>query len=82
MYRTTFCVDLCHYYGNIGKMTVVAIIVPQVRGEDSPEALVHHGTGGIGRGSDGLRAEESRHEGVDPGGRALVLADKGVCLID
>ncbi|KAL5516430.1 hypothetical protein EMCRGX_G001758 [Ephydatia muelleri] len=60
------------------EMTVVAIIVPQVRGEDSPEALVHHGTGGIGRGSDGLRAEESRHEGVDPGGRALVLADKGM----
>eukprot|EP00731_Ephydatia_muelleri_P001797 Em0001g1797a len=26
-------------------------------------------TPGQGRGSDGLRAEESHHEGVDPGGR-------------
>ena len=43
--------------------------VPQERGEDSPEARVHHGTGGVGCGSDGLRAEESHHEGVDPGGR-------------
>ena len=34
-----------------------------------PEARVHHGTGGVSCGSDGLRAEESHHEGVDPGGR-------------
>ena len=35
----------------------------------APRPRVHHGTGGVVCGSDGLRAEESHHEGVDPGGR-------------
>ena len=36
-------------------------------------------TPGQGRGSDGLRAEESHHEGVDPGGRGTGAGQR-VCV--
>lgn len=45
------------------------VSVSKVRGEDGAPSGVHHRSGSLSCGSDGLRTEESCVQGMDPGGR-------------